>query len=40
MHQGIAAGADKGFQVTLLMSLNHQDGGRANLLGKAQPAVC
>jgi hypothetical protein len=28
-HQEIAAGADEGFQAALLMSLYHQDGGRA-----------
>jgi hypothetical protein len=29
MLQEIATGADEGFQDTLLMSLYHQDGGRA-----------
>jgi hypothetical protein len=36
MHQRIAAGADERFQDILLMSLNHQNRGRANLSDKAQ----
>jgi hypothetical protein len=34
MHQGIPAGADEGFQVALLMSLNHQKRGRVKLTAK------